>query len=514
MAVKLAHGVKNGKVVRIFEVANGLSCGCICPNPKCGAQLIAVQGSEVAWHFRHYIECHNGRMEHECAGAVETAIHLLAKDFLSEKLEQTLPARTVTVRRHNFEEIKQEHKKFRDHVVQEQIVVVFDYMHSENDYATFASTDGSIIKPDVIAAKGDMEIYFEILVTHAVDDVKRERIRKLGKSCIEIDLRCVDRNISMDALRKEVHDPKNRRWVCHRKDDDFLRQARAAEDQKGRFYQQKRAEEEKNKAELARIRREQEEKNRNIANYREFEADFFEEILSTNYPWRRGFADQRIQRFIGSEAIESEVSTVLNRYDSNASVDWYSEDDEGIEWEISFCGERFYARSCYSHDRLKCIEDALFDFLLSLLSQGVIEEVNSRETKIREEEEKRRIEQEEYLKKLEKEKELREQEEKERQRIELERQKRESERVAAIRQEEEKRARQKHEDNKAKFMDSYIELLRLKSIKSPWNKTITPSEIKAKCGFDDSFFIRLRKELQAEKKLKPVPENKLLTSNL
>jgi hypothetical protein len=501
MAIKLLHGVRGGRIVRITEVENGLSCGCVCPTPQCGAQLIAVQGSKVAWHFRHYLENHHEQTEYECAEAIETAIHLLAKDILASNKEQILPARTATLRRHNFDEIKQEHKKLRTRVVQEQRLVFFDDMRSENDYSTYINTDDSFIKPDVIAVKGSMEMYFEIRVTHAVDKVKREKIKELGKSCIEIDLSHVDRNISIDALKKEVLDPTNRKWICHRKDDKFLRQATAIEEQAGKFYRQKRAEEEKKKLELAKNKREQEEKDRNIANYREFKTDFFKEIWSTDYPWKGGFVDERIRRFISSNEFYDETSTILNKYDSNASINWSSEDEDGIEWEIMFCGKAYYSRSRYFDGCLNCIQEGLFNFLKDLLPQDVIEEVNLRETKNREEKERRRIEQEEYLKKLEKEKKLREQEEAERQKAELERQYRERERMAAMAKELEKREQQKHAENKEKFMTCYLEIRSRKSIQSPWNKDVTPSEIKAKCGFDDMLFVRLRKELQAEKNL-------------
>jgi len=514
MAVKLLHGVKNGKILRIAEVYNGLSCGCICPNSQCGAKLIAVQGNEVTWHFRHYSESYNGQMEYECAGAIETAIHLLAKDIMAEKMEQVLPPHTVTVRRHNFDEIKIEHKKLRTHEVQKQKVVVFDDMISENNNSVYINTDDSYIKPDVIAVKRGIEIYFEIRVTHAVDEVKREKIQKLGKSCIEIDLRHVDRNISMDALKQEVLNPKNRKWICHRKDDEFYKKAVATEEQTGKIYRQKRVEEEKKSRELLKIKLEQEQKEKNIANYQEFKADFFDEIRSAVYPWRRGFIDERIQRFISSVEIDNEISTILNKYDDDASINWSSEDEDGIEWEINFCGKIFYSRSYYSEAHYKCIQEGLFNFFKSLLSQDVIEEVNLRETRTRDEEEKRRIEIEQYQIKLEREKELREQEEKERQKAELESQKRETERKVALLKEEENRERQKHAENKEKFMTSYIEIRSRKSIHSPWNKDVTPLEIKEKCGFDDKLFVHLRKELQAEKKLKLVPDNSLLTAKL
>lgn len=510
MAVKLAHGLKDGKIVRIKEVKNGLSCGCLCPNPKCRAQLIAVQGRETAWHFRHYADNYHGELERECEGARETAIHLIAKDLLSEELEQILPARVLTIRRHNFDEIKQEHNKFIDCVVQKQTTVVFDSIRSENEYSGHVVTDGSFIKPDVIAVKGEMEIYFEILVTHAVDDLKCEKIKKLGRSCIEIDLRNVDRNVSLEALKLEVLNPKNRRWVCHRKDKDFYLKETKLEETKGQYYRQKRAEEKKKEAELARIKREQEEKAKNLQNYKSFEIDLHKELLS----WREGFAEEKIQRFINSEEIEGEESTILNKYDSAAYLSWYSEDENDVEWEINFCGDTYYSYSEHSNDEEKCISQALFNFLLDICGKDAIEQVNLRETRNREEKEKRRLEREEYLKKLEIEKALHEQAEKERVQADLERKKQEIEKNAIIRKNLEIRAKKEHDENKSRFMAAYLKILIRKSINSPLNKDVIPSEIKSMCGFNDQLFIGLRRELQEEKKLKQVPESKLLTAKL
>ncbi|MFM8332145.1 MAG: hypothetical protein ACKN9T_10690 [Candidatus Methylumidiphilus sp.] len=512
MTVKLVHGVKNGKIVRIAEVENGLSCGCICPNIQCGARLVAVQGKEVAWHFRHYSESYYGQ-EYECAGAAETAIHLLAKDILAENKKQILPARVLTLRRHNFDEIKREHKKFRPYIAQNQMSVTFDEIKSENDYSTYIDTNESSIKPDAIAVKDGIEMYFEIRVTHAVDVIKREKIKNLGKSCIEIDLSHANKNIDIDidTLKKEVLNPKNRKWICHRKDNEFLQKAVAAEEAKGKVYRQKRLEEDKKRLELEKAKREQDEKNRNNANYKKFRDDLFD-ILSNNYPWSGSFIDERIQKFMHSEDIDDGISTILNKYDVNASMDWHYGDEAGIEWEIHFCGETFYSSSSYDHSEHR--QESLFNFIKNLLPQDAIQEANLRETKNREEKEKRRIEWEELQKKLDREKQLREQEEKDRKKAEIEEHKRESERIAVMRKDAEKRERQKHEEIKKKFLDSYTQIRSHKAIRQPWNTDVTPSEIKAKCGFDDTIFVLIRKELQAEKKLKAVPENCLLTAKL
>ena len=73
----------NGVLVHISEVERGLQCGCVCP--MCRRDLVAKQGKVQEHHFAH----DKGA---ECAHAVETALHLAAKDILAKRREIVLPA--------------------------------------------------------------------------------------------------------------------------------------------------------------------------------------------------------------------------------------------------------------------------------------------------------------------------------------------------------------------------------------------------------------------------------------
>ncbi len=57
------------------EVDRGLACNCICP--VCETQLVAKKGKKNEHHFAHY----NAQ---ECAGALETVLHLKAKEVLEK----------------------------------------------------------------------------------------------------------------------------------------------------------------------------------------------------------------------------------------------------------------------------------------------------------------------------------------------------------------------------------------------------------------------------------------------
>ena len=82
--VKIPFAKKNGRIVHISEVENGLSCDCHCC--KCGAQLVAknnVSNIKEA-HFAHYNSA-------DCGISLETSIHKAAKQYLSETKKIVLP---------------------------------------------------------------------------------------------------------------------------------------------------------------------------------------------------------------------------------------------------------------------------------------------------------------------------------------------------------------------------------------------------------------------------------------
>lgn len=67
---------KNKNLVYIDDAGYGSKCECFCPH--CGAPLDAKNGGSIREH--HYAHSHG----HECEGAYETMLHLLAKEIISE----------------------------------------------------------------------------------------------------------------------------------------------------------------------------------------------------------------------------------------------------------------------------------------------------------------------------------------------------------------------------------------------------------------------------------------------
>lgn len=71
------------QLVHVDSVPNGIACKCICP--CCGAALVAKNNGEtVVPHFAHASGA-------SCNGALESELHLLAKDIIAKDKCVMLP---------------------------------------------------------------------------------------------------------------------------------------------------------------------------------------------------------------------------------------------------------------------------------------------------------------------------------------------------------------------------------------------------------------------------------------
>lgn len=173
----LLFALKDGRIVHVDEVENGKSCGCTCP--VCGETLVARNGGKkMMSHFAH-----DG--DSSCANAIETMLHLLAKDVLSECRELMLPSYDeYSGGAVNFEEVQVERKR-----------------------------DG--LQPDCIGKIGNHELWIEFRVTHEVDDVKREYVISHRQGCIEIDLSRFYRQrfTREELLQFLIEEQADRQWI-------------------------------------------------------------------------------------------------------------------------------------------------------------------------------------------------------------------------------------------------------------------------------------------------------------
>ncbi|MBK6819809.1 MAG: hypothetical protein IPG85_09590 [Bacteroidetes bacterium] len=184
----LTYGLKNSKLTHIDDVERGLKCNCSCPN--CQIALIARKGKIKVHHFAHYRGA-------DCGKAYETALHLLAKEIIKERKTIILPECYPS--KNYYVDSRFKHP---------QRVINFSTIELEKQIAQ----DEITIKPDALCINTDYELLVEFAVTHFVDYEKLNKIRKLKKNCIEVDISNIELN--KDKLIEVIENlPHHTKWI-------------------------------------------------------------------------------------------------------------------------------------------------------------------------------------------------------------------------------------------------------------------------------------------------------------
>ncbi|MCM1314522.1 MAG: hypothetical protein NC244_04030 [Alistipes senegalensis] len=189
------YALRNNELVYIEDVESGLSCNYVCP--ACKGKLIARKGNKNSHHFAH--------QSADCGKGYETALHLLAKEILSEANEITTPPVYIETDSH-YPNIK-----------------LFPELKIKIDHVELEKKIDNII-PDIILTSGNRQLIIEIKVTHKVDDKKLEKIRNTGISAIEIDLSKYDRIISKSELKEFLIKKRYRytkKWLYNRLQEKY-----------------------------------------------------------------------------------------------------------------------------------------------------------------------------------------------------------------------------------------------------------------------------------------------------
>lgn len=173
----LTHALKDGKLIHIDRVSNGNECGCICP--YCKGKLCAKNdGTYKVHHFAH-------QSGDDCGHAIESALHLMAKDVMQETLCIQLPDRQDGSR---GEQLKLD-----------KIEVEF---HDKD----------TNLRPDCIGYYGDEVLWIEFKRTHAVDAKKRGKIISSKIDCVELDINGC--KLDSDIVRRFITQEKQKRnWI-------------------------------------------------------------------------------------------------------------------------------------------------------------------------------------------------------------------------------------------------------------------------------------------------------------
>lgn len=207
------YGLRDGKLEHIDNVANGQSCGCICP--ACKEPLIAYNrpGIKVTPHFQH-------KSKLDCWNSYETTLHYLSKEIIEESKFLIVPDIRF--------ELYNEASLYIREIDSPQLVIKEKKLYL--DRVLVEKSEGAI-RPDIVGYIGDKVFYIEVAVTHFIDEVKKKKIIENKIPTLEIDLSNFSRMIKKEDLQKILlNGTDNKRWIFNlRNVERFKKAERQAE---------------------------------------------------------------------------------------------------------------------------------------------------------------------------------------------------------------------------------------------------------------------------------------------
>lgn len=185
----IPFGLKGSDMVSVDQVESGLTCGCVCP--ECHGELVARKGEKNIWYFAHY-------SLFDCKSALETSIHLMAKEILLKAQTFKIPS------------IEVEHPQTRKTVViREATDIKIDRITVEEKL--------NEIRPDIVIVSSGRKMLVEIFVTHKVSSKKLKKVKEYGHACLEIDCREWRKmNSSQKFSDFLVKGIQNKKWIYNK----------------------------------------------------------------------------------------------------------------------------------------------------------------------------------------------------------------------------------------------------------------------------------------------------------
>jgi Competence protein CoiA-like family len=162
-------GLKDGRLFEPLQVKRGLSCNCLCPG--CGGALISkhAPSGKVAPYFSH-------ASNSACNTALESALHLAAKQLIEDEHKLYLPELVARVRSkdRSFEHF------LRSESIHRGVLARLTRVRVEES--------AGCIRPDLIVNTCAQEVLVEIAYTSFVTTEKLAQIVALGTAAIETDV--------------------------------------------------------------------------------------------------------------------------------------------------------------------------------------------------------------------------------------------------------------------------------------------------------------------------------------
>jgi hypothetical protein len=205
---KYAIDIKTKKLVHVDKVPNGQECGCVCPNPLCNSPLVAAANSKdkkykQSSHFKH--------KNADCGYAAESVVHLLAKDIIERQ-------KAFRFRQKNFPSPYKKDKLGKIHRFGKSVSTLdrrlkIHDIQLEKAIGTIRSDVYCTIK----VGEQSYPINIEIKVSHAVDEAKKEKLKELKLTTIEVDLSDLLKQAAQPDIEKLItqalSEPKRQEWV-------------------------------------------------------------------------------------------------------------------------------------------------------------------------------------------------------------------------------------------------------------------------------------------------------------
>lgn len=181
---------------------------------ECGKELIPKMGEINTWHFAHKIKSN-------CAGGIQTSLHKYAKELIRRSNYVVLPDLSIyEYCNYNFDKINYIDKinayieKDRDN-----IYYLNKSLINRNKYLyTWISNEKKIENfiPDCLVEVKGKALAIEILVTHEVDNIKKEKVKNANIDMIEIDLSYFEEDYKLEQefnLDEYILEKTDRSWI-------------------------------------------------------------------------------------------------------------------------------------------------------------------------------------------------------------------------------------------------------------------------------------------------------------
>lgn len=187
--IRVPFGLQGDNLFEPGQVPNGKACACVCPG--CRRPLVARQKAATP-HFAH-------APGQDCAHALETAVHLAAKQLIAERKALRLPAVT-----------------YRNPYTRDALFITIQAADTIDLDTVHVEVSVEDMRPDLLVVAAGQSFMVEIAVTHFVDEVKREKLRNQGIPAIEIDAAKLKTAFTFEALERLLfEDVYSATWVYH-----------------------------------------------------------------------------------------------------------------------------------------------------------------------------------------------------------------------------------------------------------------------------------------------------------